>query len=254
MPISVTKGRGQISELTHLVPIRRGSVPQNELGHWEQGPAPSFANRLRIILKAFNDREDAGFPSVIRLFRGIHVSKWALIDGDTRLLLSVMYDGDFTDYMRALARDVPAMLHLVWSNTVGWEPFERSASGMPDLDVMGRNTERLMRFIRAHQVEVSFLYAHHPDLIVRDIEYLKQFKRAVDGQPGQAAADALQSAISRELESFKVRQRALLERYTAVELNEAKRRFTGVVGALFDAPSFQAAFRETFGRCGEQGP
>jgi hypothetical protein len=252
MPISVTKGRGQISELTHLVPIRRGSVPANELGAWE-GPAPSFANRLRIILKAFNDREDAGFPSVIRLFRGIHVSKWALIDGDTRLLLSVMYDGDFTDYMRALARDVPAMLHLVWSNTAGWEPFERSATGTPDLEATRRNTERLLRFIRAHQVEVSFLYAHHPDLTVRDIEYLKQFKLALDGPPAQAA-EALQRAISKELEPFKVRQRALLERYTEDELNEAKRRFGGVVGALYDAPSFQAAFRETFGWHGEKGP
>lgn len=246
MPISVTKGRGQISELTHLVPIRRGTVPDSERG---SHPPLTFANRLRIILKAFNDREDAGFPSVIRLFRGIHVSKWALIDGDTRLLLSVMYDGDFTDYMRALARDVPAMLHLVWSNTVGWEPFERSATGALDLEATRRNTERLMGFIRAHQVEVSFLYAHHADLTVRDVEYLKQFKRAYDReQAPAAAAKALESAIGRELEPFAVRQQALLrERFSDVELEAAKRRFIGVVGALYDQASFQAALRETFG-------
>jgi hypothetical protein len=151
--------------------------------------------------------------------------------------------------MRALARDVPAMLHLVWSNTVGWEPFERSTTGTLDLEATRRNTERLMGFIRAHQVEVSFLYAHHPDLTVRDVEYLKQFKRAFDReQAPEATARGFESAIAKELEPFAVRQQALLrERYSDVELDAAKRRFVGVVSALYDQASFQAALRETFG-------
>jgi hypothetical protein len=243
MTTSVTKGRGQISELTHIVPIRRGSVPEAERG---AAPSLTFANRLRLILSAFNDREDAGFPSVIRLFRMIHVSKWALIDGDTRLLLSVMYDGDFGDYMRSLARDVPAMLHLIWSNAQGWEPFERGAAG--DLEVTRRNTERLVRFIRAHQVEVSFLYAHHPDLTVRDIEFLKQYKLAFEqGLSPAAAGAALQDAIGKELEPFAERQRALLAHYEPAELQAAKDRFVGVIGALYDQASLQAALHETFG-------
>jgi hypothetical protein len=238
---SVSKARGRISELTHLVPIRRGPVPDDEWGDpWahEQRLEPlertSFTVRLGTILRAFDERERAGFPSVIRLFRQIHFAKWAIVDGGTRLLLSVVFDGHWGDYMRALAREVPSMLHLIWSNTVGWE---RNFGGLPP----ATRSERLMTFIRTHQVEVSFFYAHHPHLTVRDIDSLAC-------EQTRERAPRSEYELAREMGSLADRRAILLSEFGPPHVvAEAKRRFTAVLAPRYDADSFRHAYRETFG-------
>lgn len=234
---SVSKRRGQISELTHLVPIRRGLVPAREWGDKtarELDLAPiarsTYAVRLGTILQAFDDRESSGFPSVIRLFRQIHAAKWVILDGGTRLLLSVVFDGDWGDYMRALARDVPAMLHLIWSNTVGWDPDFLSRE-------RDRRAKHLMDFIAAYQLEVSFLYAHHPQLTVRDIDEL-----LAAGQP------RTEHDIELAMGSTARRQRLLLEAYARDHsLDQAQSRFRALLAPRYDTNAFRSAYRETFG-------
>lgn len=206
-------------------------MPSDEWGAMGLSPS-SFANRLATILRGFHSREDKEFPSAIRLFRQIHSAKWALIDGGTRLLLSVVFDGDWADYMRGLAREVPAMLHLIWSNTVGWE---RDFTSLPP----ATRAESLMRFIREHQVSVSFLYLHHPRLTVRDIDSLLPAERSESRERG----------LTREMGSVVSRREILLGDYDQGErsLREAKVVFSKLLEPRYDACSFARAYEETFG-------
>lgn len=170
---SKSRGRGVISELTHIAPIKQGMVP---------GKPISYADRLRTMLEVFHKREDPGFPGVIRMFRGIHTSQWALLDGDTRLMLNVIFDGDLHGYLRGLARDVSGVLGLVWSNCEGWQsPYD--------------NPQALIDFIERYQVRNNFFYAHNPGLTVPDVEGLQSLREAYNGLSPTASVRDLQEAV-----------------------------------------------------------
>src|SRR5688572_16474989 len=144
-----SRKRGQISELTHIAPIKQGYVFPPYAGV----KPIRYADRLRTVLEAFNNREDLGAPGVIRLFRGIHNVKWALLDGDTRLMVNVVFDGDLHFYLRALARNTSGLLSVVWSNCEGWkDPHD--------------DPKLLIDFIERHQVRANFFYAQYPELTV----------------------------------------------------------------------------------------
>jgi len=251
MAESIIRGRGEITEITHIAPVRRGIVPVALRG---KAMAPiTYVDRLKTTLDAFQRREDRKFPSVIRLFRGIHVAKWALIDGDTRLLLDVVFDGNFRDYLRSLAHEVPAFLHVIWSNCEGWES-------------VAENPEQLISFIEAYQVKVNFLYAHHPQLTVRDIDWLLELRAAVEAQGfSEDARRALYQRIGAALEpkSTAVRKRDLLQKFDQTTpqngrsgpahvqgegaLKVVKAGFKAVIGSLYDDKAYRSAYRESFG-------
>jgi hypothetical protein len=245
---SVSLRRVEVSELLHLAPIKPGFIPRAEQGDTFD-PRLGYADRLRRVLSAFNAREEQGFPSVIRIFRGIHAASWALVDGDTRLLLNVTFDGDWHDYLSALVHHVPGFLHLIWGNCIGWERVD----GRP---------ERLFRFIQAHQVKTSFFYAHHPDLNVRDVDWLKRLRTVVDqlgDAPGSRAqlyaavesalaprssADALRSALADYARDASATQPGLAGK-DAVAI--AQRAFRGIVRKCYAPADYALAFREAFG-------
>lgn len=236
----LSRRRGEINEILHIAPIRRGLVPKERRG---EGSAPiTYADRLKIILEAFQRREDAGFPGVIRTFRGIHTAEWALLDGDTRLLLSVVFDGDWFDYLAALTREVPGFLHLIWSNCEGWEPVDHAP-------------EKLFRFIQAFQVRVSFLYAHHPELTVQDIDWLLALRRAAEARQLLPALDPGVAAQLAPITPEERRDRALAayERDVRAEgsdessVDRAVRAFGGVMSSLYPAAEVAKAGCETFG-------
>jgi hypothetical protein len=251
MAESFVRGRGEIMEITHIAPVRRGIVPK-ELRGKASGPI-TYADRLKTILDAFQRREDRKFPSVIRLFRGIHVAKWALIDGDTRLLLDVVFDGHFRDYLRSLSHEVPAFLDLIWSNCEGWEP-------------VAKNPDQLISFIEAYQVKVNFLYAHHPQLTVRDIDWLLELRAAVEAEdlPDEVRRKLYQCiSVQLEPKSTADRQKALLQEFDQTKpetsrpapaqqvprtpLEIAKGGFKKVIGSLYNDEAYRSAYRESFG-------
>jgi hypothetical protein len=242
----VSRGRGEITEITHIAPIRKGLVPVKQ-----RDSAPiTYVDRLKTILEAFHRREDTGFPSVIRMFRGIHSAQWALLDGDSRLMLNVVFDGDWSDYLRSLAFDVPAFLHLIWSNCEGWQ------------DVTG-DPEQLFSFIKAYQVRVSFLYAHHPSLTVRDVDWLEHLRKiAQDGKGDSISrAELLRSAsVGLEAKPMDVRRAELLKEYEAraraantqpprslSPLGYAQYAFVQVIKPLYESTDFKRAYVEAFG-------
>lgn len=229
MATSVSLTRGQVTELSHIAPIKQGTVP----GH----DSLTYADRLSVVLDAFHAREVQGFPNVIRTFRGIHHASWALIDGDTRLLLNVVFDGDWHDYLRALALQVPGFLHLIWSNCDGWEQVD----GKPEL---------LFRFISAYQVRARFFYAHYPELTVPDTEWLTRLRGVVEDR-GQAGGDPIRQ-VEKVLTPISVQDRrvralgAYEQRKGEGALARAYGVFAQFIGSLYTEDERDAALREAF--------
>lgn len=225
-----SRGRGQISELTHIAPIKQGFIERPLDG----SPPIRCADRLRALLEVFHAREDQGFPSVIRLFRGLHTAQWALLDGDTRLMVNVVFDGTLHGYLRALARDIPGMLHMIWSNCEGWEP----CAGDP---------QKLIDFIERHQVRVNFFYAQHPGLTVPDVENLVRLRDAVEAAADGVSCQQLQSQLHRANlpRSNQARLAGLLERYG--DTQRSQQAFVELFASLYTAQELENAGRESYG-------
>ncbi|HKP59198.1 MAG TPA: hypothetical protein VJV78_20890 [Polyangiales bacterium] len=224
---SLSRSRDKISELTHIVPIKQGFIDAPAAG---ERPI-RYADRLRTVLDGFQRREDSRLPSVIRQFRGIHFVQWTLLDGDARLLVNVLFDGDLNGYLRALANEVPGMLNLVWSNCEGW----RNPRGNP---------QYLIDFIQKFQVQVSFMYAQHPQLTVPDVDRLIQLRDLVDEGVGRAQLDAKfyertrpHSAAERLRDAWR----------NVPDLDGQLRRFDAGLNPLYTKREVEDAKRETFG-------
>ena len=235
-----SRTRGQISELIHIAPIKQGYVDGLPPG----APPVRWADRLRTTLEAFNGREDQGFPGVIRIFRGIHSAQWALLDGDTRLLLHVVFDGSLDSYLRALARDIPGMLNMIWSNCEGWEDPRNDA-------------QLLIHFIDRHQVRANFFFAQHPQLTVPDVEGLLRLRDVVDSNTDvvcEPCGRALRAELYRRGAPLSNAQRLklALTQYGNAELS--KHAFERLFGSLYTSQQLKDAIRETYGACTPESP
>src|ERR1700759_4261896 len=123
----MSRRRGATGEITFIAPVKPVLVPVIET-------QITYSDRLRLVLSGFNDRENgwteqASVPLGVRACQGIHFAHLVLLDGDTRLLFAVNFDGSASDYLAALTTDIPWLIHLVFSNCVGWEPI----AGHPDV-------------------------------------------------------------------------------------------------------------------------
>lgn len=224
---SRSRSRGQISELTHIAPIKQGLIP----GSTDM----RYADRLRVVLETFNAREERGTPGVIRVFRGLHTASWALIDGDTKLLLSVVFDDDLHGYLRGLVREVPATLALVWSNCEGWaDPAD--------------DPQILIDFIERYQVRMSFFYAQYPELTVPDVEELLQLKAAyAKADVALPSTRALQSELHRAMTP--VSNATRIDRLFKVygERERLEESVWALFNSLYDEKLVERVHRETFG-------
>jgi hypothetical protein len=233
-----SRGRGQISELTHIAPIKQGFIDPP----LSAARPIRYADRLRTVLEAFNAREDQGVPGVIRLFRGIHTSQWAMLDGDTRLMLNVVFDGGLHGYLRALARDVPGLLNLVWSNCEGWQDPRDDG-------------QLLIDFIEKFQVRVNFFYAQNPELTVPDVEGLLRLRDAFDATGSVSASRSqLQAEIYRESAPLANAERLAKALRKNGDIERAQEAFWGLFEHLYTLPEIQRAHRETFGGCAPESP
>jgi hypothetical protein len=165
MTLGRSKVAGRVREITHIVPFRQG------------GPAGlhgiRYADRCRIVLEAFADLENEGFVLPVRRFTGIHFARWALIDGDTRLLFTTNFDGSWEEYIRAFVREIPWSLGLVWQNCENYPPDRIG----PDGEVIAAAADYALfsKFVDRYQVEASLFYADYGELSVRDVRYLRLF-------------------------------------------------------------------------------
>lgn len=235
----MSRRRGATGEITFIAPVKPGLVPGI-------GAQITYSDRLRLVLSVFNDRENgwteqAPEPLGLRAFQGIHFAHLVLLDGDTRFLFAVNFDGSASDYLAALTTDIPWLIHLVFSNCVGWE----SIAGKPEV---------LIRFIARHQTETNFWYAHAPQLTVRDLDWLQELRRKVEHPP--QACDA--AMWSRELQAEASQHCAprpfkrVLQQLFAAQPNaeqaraRAKLQFRAVFESLYSQNEWRPAYQETF--------
>jgi hypothetical protein len=160
-----SKTAGHVTEITHIVPFKPG------------GPIElhgiRYADRCRIVLEAFARFEAEGFVLPVRRFTGIHFARWALIDGDTRLLFTTNFDGTWDEYIRAFVRDIPWSLGLLWQNCENY-PSDRKGPGNQIIPAAA-DYALFSKFVKRYQVESSLFYADYGELTVRDIRYLRLF-------------------------------------------------------------------------------
>lgn len=228
--------RGATSELTFIAPIRRGEVPDRS--------GIRHADRLRAVLEAFNARENAfaggaDVPLALRAFGGIHFAHLALVDGDSRLLFSVDFDGSMHDYLAGLSSEVPHLLHLIFSNCVGWEPVEDQP-------------RKLVAFVESYQVKTNFWYAHAPELSVKDVEWLQSLREVVEElarneTTRECGVRLLSEATARNApRSTKGRLAQLFKAARPDETARAKESFAKGFAKLYSEAEWRAAYEESF--------
>jgi hypothetical protein len=262
VPESLSRTRGVVGEITFIAPIRRGPVPDDETPNGTSPRRPiRFADRLRMVLEAFNDREDQydgvtakRVPMALRAFGGIHFAHMALIDGETRFLFSVDFDGSPRDYLAGLANNVPWLLHLVFSNCEGWKSVEN-------------DPWQLIRFIEAHQVKTHFWYAHMPELTARDLEWFNALNQeldsaALDGGSKAELISQLRALVSTRTAplSLTLRIDQMFEEQERVTRRDtypgirsiAKTQFAHAFEPFYPEAIVQRALRESLGSAGGQ--
>ena len=95
----------------------------------------------------------------------VHDFRIFLFDNDTRILFSIVYDGDFKSYVADLIREVSPWLDQIFGG--GWEGYKSMKDpGIFDL-------------VQNAKVEAEFFYAAFPDVSRRDVEKMQRLSNAV---------------------------------------------------------------------------
>lgn len=240
-----SRRRGAVGEITFIAPLRRGHAFTNP----DTKESITYADRLRRVLAAFNDREDsydgsAPVPLGLRAFRGIHFAHLVLLEGDTRFMFSVDFDGSASDYLAGLSTDVPWLLNMVFSACEGWTTVDSKP-------------QVLAKFIEKHQVETSFWFAQAPALSVRDIEWLDSLRRLIEhsdnglGCRDNASCAQQLQALACQAGAPRSFTRRLAQLYQAqpdpdAALEDAKQRFRALFEPMFQPDEWRSAYRESF--------
>jgi deferrochelatase/peroxidase EfeB len=176
-PLVTSKHLLGATELTLLAPIRAEFVPI---------PDPmSYARRLRTVLEALfllrqtaierDGRYDSAGP--LESLRTLHALQWALLDRDTKLLLTVRFDGPWEPYIRGIVERAGPILDLIFCHCEGYEGHSCHAG-----------YAEFSHWVRERQQSASFFYAGSPDLTVDDVRYLQTLQRKLgSGEPSDVA-------------------------------------------------------------------
>ena len=176
-PLVTSKHLLGATELTLLAPIRAEFVPIAD--------PMSYARRLRAVLEALfllrqtaiqrDGRYESAGP--LESLRTLHALQWALLDRDTKLLLTVRFDGPWEPYIRGIVERAGSILDLIFCHCEGYEGHSCHA-GYPQFS----------HWVRERQQSASFFYAGSPDLTVDDVRYLQTLERKLDsGEPADVA-------------------------------------------------------------------
>jgi hypothetical protein len=240
--------RGAVSELAFIAPVRNGSFKLPNAS--DEALQVRYSDRLKRVLDAFDDREDhyekfalPRVPLALRAFGGIHFAHLVLLDGGSRLLFVVNFDGSIRDYLAGLANQVPALLNLVFSHCVGWEPVTN-------------RPEQLIKFVEGYRVQTNFWYAHDPSFSARDVQWLAALRAALNSAPSDASAAELVASLlaqvgqARAPQSLRQQMDAMFadaEQRKPLYLEISKAQFKGLFATLFDRHDWEPAYIETFG-------
>jgi hypothetical protein len=95
----------------------------------------------------------------------VHDFRVFLFDNDTRILFTIVYDGDFKPYVEDLLNEVSPWMDMIFGGV--WEGYKN----FKDLG--------LMELIRNAQITAEFFYAAYPEVSRRDVEKMQRMSHAV---------------------------------------------------------------------------
>lgn len=156
---------GQISELTHLVPIKDGFVDASEYPGGVVHRPLTYRLRLEFLLAGLTKLESRCFPTPVRRLGVIHAARWAIVDVGERphLLFATQYDGSWHDYIKQFSDEVWPLMDMIWENCVGY-------AGAKDFAL-------LSKFVRNHQVKADAFYVDATQLSVGEVRQLAERRR-----------------------------------------------------------------------------
>jgi hypothetical protein len=127
------------------------------IGKVAPGGAKVFRERLpRFQAEAAYWEKRIGTVQSFRVF---------LFDNDTRILFTIVYDGDFKPYVEDLINDVSPWMDQIFGGV--WEGYKDFKD------------PSLFELIRSAQITAEFFYAAYPDVSCRDVEKMQRLSRAV---------------------------------------------------------------------------
>lgn len=153
------------TELSLIADIKPGLV--------DIGEPTAYSGRLRTVLRVLSGLSEAAAesepvltPGVLERLHMLQFFNWSLIDGDRRLLLTVVFDGPWETYIRAIVEEAGPFLDLIFCHCEGY-------AGNSCFD----GYAKFSAWVRARQIGSDFLYAGAPDLTSDDLVYLREFER-----------------------------------------------------------------------------
>jgi hypothetical protein len=128
------------------------------IGKVAPGGAKLFRERLPQI------QAEAGYWEGSRVGT-VHDFRVTLIDNDTRILFTIVYDGDFKPYVEDILREASPWLDQIFLGV--WDGFK----GTKDR----KSVEELLGFA----FECDLFYCANPDATVRDVAKMQRLSKAV---------------------------------------------------------------------------
>jgi hypothetical protein len=95
----------------------------------------------------------------------VHDFRVFLFDNDTRILFTIVYDGDFRPYVADLIREVTPWLDHIFGGV--WDGYK----SMSDPSIV--------ELVKRSKVDAEFFYAAYPHVTCRDIEKMQRLSKAV---------------------------------------------------------------------------
>ena len=97
---------------------------------------------------------------------GIHTALHALFDNDTRILFTIVFDGDFKPYIKDILKEAGPWLDQIFVGV--WDGFKGSNDA--------ESVERLLGLA----VEAELFFVANPDVTVRDVAKMHRLSTAVN--------------------------------------------------------------------------
>ncbi|WP_148288566.1 hypothetical protein [Ilumatobacter nonamiensis] len=177
-----------MSEITSITKIRQGFVQPIEVMTRREGdhdvqyvgidtaaPPVRYVDNLRMVFELVRLDTSKGNWTPLNDVGTIHFARWVILPDDEHLLFCSNFDGSFDQYIHDFVsiansgektRDNPSgakWMDMIWGNCVGYP-------GTADF-------QRFLAYIRDSMVETTLFFPTIDDVTVRDISWLRQFRK-----------------------------------------------------------------------------
>jgi hypothetical protein len=166
----------RVSEMTHIVAIKQGFTTKIGLDGLEPDKPPvRWVDNLRWALHTVQGITRKGTPTVLDDIATIHFARWVIMPGDQQLLFTSNFDGSWAQYIHDFVTFTNTgektkinplgtrWMDLIWGNCEGYTGTDDFAG--------------FLNFIEQGMIETTLWYPTITDVTVRDIAWMRQFRK-----------------------------------------------------------------------------